>query len=142
MISDEYEKHFNFEKLKEYLKANEGIKNIALQFDSTNNGKKVYFTVDKSLSFYDHLTSLFPEYFFFIVGETSYSPCCADEIAAMHLKTDLIIRIGESCLTKNKELPVYFLNENIEVNKNSILNEINKLSTNSGRVIVNTSVMI
>jgi diphthamide biosynthesis enzyme Dph1/Dph2-like protein len=53
--------------------------------------------------------------FFFITGETSYSHCCADEVAALHLKAELIIRIGNPCLTPNKDLKVYFLCENIDI---------------------------
>ena len=46
-----------------------------------------------------------------MVGETSYGFCCADEIAALHLNAHLIIRVGNSCLTKTQNLPVFFLFE-------------------------------
>lgn len=82
--------------------------------------------LDNSLVFYNHLTKMFPDRFFFIVGETSYSPCCADEIAAMHLKSELIIRIGNSCLSKNKQLPVFYLFEIFPIEEEIILDNINK----------------
>jgi diphthamide biosynthesis enzyme Dph1/Dph2-like protein len=80
--------------------------------------------IENSLTFYNHLTKLFPDIFFYIVGETSYSPCCADDIAALHLKSDLIIRIGESCLSKNKQLPVFYLYETLHFDEESVLNKI------------------
>ena len=63
--------------------------------------------------------------FFFIIGETSYGICCADDIAALHLKGDLIIRVGNSCLTKNKQLPVYFLIENENLIEDEIIKSLN-----------------
>ena len=63
--------------------------------------------------------------FFFIIGETSYGICCADDIAALHLKGDLIIRVGNSCLTKNKQLPVYFLIENQNLIEDEIIKSLN-----------------
>ena len=56
----------------------------------------------------------FPEKFFFVEGETSYGYCCADEIAALHLNAELIIRVGNSCITKTQNLPVFFLFEEEE----------------------------
>lgn len=69
---------------------------------------------DKAISFIEKLKSIFPNKFFFIIGETSYGYCCADEIAALHLKAELIIRIGNSCLTKTQNIPVFFLFEEEE----------------------------
>jgi diphthamide biosynthesis protein 2 len=37
----------------------------------------------------------------------------------LHLNAHIIIRIGESCLTRNKQLPVYFLYENLEIGNNN-----------------------
>jgi diphthamide biosynthesis protein 2 len=78
-----------------------------------------------------------PGKFFFIIGETSYGLCCADDIAALHLQAHIIIRVGNTCLTRNKQLPVFYLHENkillesdaSQLSKN--LNEIKEKSINS-----------
>ncbi len=82
------------------------------------------------------MTILFPNRFFYIVGETSYSPCCADDIAALHLKADLIIRIGESCLSRNKQLPVFYLYENIIIDEENILDKISSDLSDSAIIVI------
>jgi diphthamide biosynthesis enzyme Dph1/Dph2-like protein len=34
-----------------------------------------------------------------ILADTSYNPCCVDEIAAAHWEADAIIHYGPACLT-------------------------------------------
>ncbi|XP_054707960.1 2-(3-amino-3-carboxypropyl)histidine synthase subunit 2-like [Uloborus diversus] len=46
---------------------------------------------------------------FFILGDTSYSSCCVDEIAAEHVGCDAIIHFGHACLSPNKRLPVLYV---------------------------------
>jgi diphthamide biosynthesis enzyme Dph1/Dph2-like protein len=55
----------------------------------------------------------------------------------MHLKCDLIIRIGDSCLTKNKQLPVYFLTETVEIDKPGIVANIENLNTDKNIIVRN-----
>eukprot|EP00658_Telonema_sp_P-2_P024234 TRINITY_DN19734_c0_g1_i2.p1 TRINITY_DN19734_c0_g1~~TRINITY_DN19734_c0_g1_i2.p1 ORF type:complete len:488 (-),score=109.04 TRINITY_DN19734_c0_g1_i2:277-1740(-) len=45
----------------------------------------------------------------YILGDTSYSPCCVDEVAAQHMKADLVVHLGASCLTPSSRLPVYHM---------------------------------
>lgn len=45
----------------------------------------------------------------------------------MHLSAELIIRIGNSCLSKNKQLPVYFLFENKKIEKNKFIEKIDEI---------------
>lgn len=33
-----------------------------------------------------------------ILADTSYSPCCVDEVAAEHVKSDLLVHFGDACL--------------------------------------------
>ena len=80
--------------------------------------------LDNSILVFDYLKNLFPDKFIFIIGETSYSPCCPDEVAALHLKSDLIIRIGDSCLSITNQIPVYFLIENLDFIENLVLENI------------------
>lgn len=44
--------------------------------------------------------------FFFIIGDTSYGACCADEVAAQHLRADCIVHYGPACLSPTARLPV------------------------------------
>lgn len=34
-----------------------------------------------------------------ILADTSYSPCCVDEVAAEHVKADIVVHFGDACLT-------------------------------------------
>jgi diphthamide biosynthesis protein 2 len=34
----------------------------------------------------------------FVLGDTSYSECCVDEIAAQHVNADVVVHIGNACL--------------------------------------------
>ncbi|TID30354.1 hypothetical protein CANINC_001056 [Pichia inconspicua] len=34
-----------------------------------------------------------------ILADTSYSPCCIDEVAAEHVKADIVVHFGDACLT-------------------------------------------
>jgi len=46
----------------------------------------------------------------FILGDTAYSPCCVDEVAAEHLTADLVLHFGPvACMTATSRLPVYHL---------------------------------
>ncbi|XP_028408526.1 2-(3-amino-3-carboxypropyl)histidine synthase subunit 2-like [Dendronephthya gigantea] len=44
----------------------------------------------------------------YILADTSYGSCCVDEIAAEHVKADLIIHFGASCLSRTERIPVVF----------------------------------
>jgi diphthamide biosynthesis enzyme Dph1/Dph2-like protein len=92
----------NLPKFVNYLKVNQQFKKIALQISDE--------LLDLSISLTKTLLKEFPDIFFFSVAETSYGQCCADEVAAQHLKADLILRVGQSCLTQTLNLPVYFIN--------------------------------
>ncbi|KAL9115344.1 MAG: hypothetical protein Q9227_000665 [Pyrenula ochraceoflavens] len=43
---------------------------------------------------------------FFILADTSYSPCCVDEIAAEHVSADSVVHYGRACLSPTSRLPV------------------------------------
>lgn len=45
----------------------------------------------------------------FILADTSYSPCCVDEIAARHLDAQVIVHFGNACLSPTKSLPVIYV---------------------------------
>lgn len=45
----------------------------------------------------------------FVLGDTSYGACCADEVAAQHLAADAIAHYGPACLSPTRELPVLYI---------------------------------
>ncbi len=47
-----------------------------------------------------------PTILIFILGDTSYGACCADEVAAQHLNAQAIVHYGQSCLSPTRTLPV------------------------------------
>jgi diphthamide biosynthesis enzyme Dph1/Dph2-like protein len=41
-----------------------------------------------------------PDRIFYVMGDTSYSECCVDDVNASHAKSnDAIIKFGNSCLS-------------------------------------------
>lgn len=47
-----------------------------------------------------------PTTLLFILGDTSYGACCADEVGALHLNADAIVHYGQACLSPTRTLPV------------------------------------
>eukprot|EP01114_Cavostelium_apophysatum_P022084 TRINITY_DN7873_c0_g1_i2.p1 TRINITY_DN7873_c0_g1~~TRINITY_DN7873_c0_g1_i2.p1 ORF type:complete len:537 (-),score=126.61 TRINITY_DN7873_c0_g1_i2:561-2171(-) len=45
----------------------------------------------------------------FVLGDTSYGSCCVDEVAAEHIKADVIVHYGRACLSKTSRLPVIYV---------------------------------
>jgi diphthamide biosynthesis protein 2 len=45
----------------------------------------------------------------YILADTSYSPCCVDEVAAKHVHADVIIHFGTACLTPSRQTPVIYV---------------------------------
>ena len=46
---------------------------------------------------------------FFVLGDTSYSNCCVDEVAAAHLSADLIIHYGPACMSPINYIPTIYV---------------------------------
>lgn len=44
-----------------------------------------------------------------ILADTSYSPCCVDEVAAEHVSSDLVIHFGNACLNVIDKLPAVYV---------------------------------
>ena len=106
---------FDLDSLINFIKDKENIKIISLQFSPE-------FQKNFQEDFYEKLKLLFPKNKkLYIIGDTSYSQCCCDETTAMHLKTDIIIRIGSGCFTQNKKMPIYYLIDNIDFTEEQLL---------------------
>ena len=105
---------FDFDSLINFIQENKDIKNISLQFSPE-------FQKNFQEDFYEKIKSLLPkDKQIYIIGDTSYSSCCCDEATALHLKSDIIIRIGTGCFTQNKLMPIYYLIDNINFNEKNI----------------------
>ena len=105
---------FDLDSLIKFIKNEDNIKIISLQFSPE-------FQKNFQEDFYEKIKSLLPnDKKLYIIGDTSYSQCCCDETTAMHLNTDIIIRIGSGCFTQNKKMPVYYLIENIYFSEEQI----------------------
>ncbi|KAG2733362.1 hypothetical protein G9P44_004352 [Scheffersomyces stipitis] len=44
-----------------------------------------------------------------ILADTSYSPCCIDEVAAEHVNSDLVVHFGDACLNPIDKLPAVYV---------------------------------
>ncbi|EQC34865.1 diphthamide biosynthesis protein 2 [Saprolegnia diclina VS20] len=55
----------------------------------------------------------------FVLGDTSYGSCCVDEVAAQHLKADVVVHYGRACLSPTSTLPVIYVfgNAPCEINQ-------------------------
>ncbi|GMM36537.1 2-(3-amino-3-carboxypropyl)histidine synthase [Saccharomycopsis crataegensis] len=49
------------------------------------------------------------KYEVWVLADTSYSPCCVDEVAAEHIGADVVVHFGDSCLTPVQKLPSVYV---------------------------------
>ncbi|OLY80104.1 Diphthamide biosynthesis protein 2 [Smittium mucronatum] len=45
----------------------------------------------------------------FILGDTTFGSCCVDEVAASHIKADLIVHYGNTCFSHSSRIPVFYV---------------------------------
>ena len=127
----------DYDSLISFLNSNTNLSNITIQFSpeyQKNFQEDFYIKLKQSLP---------KEKNIYIIGDTSYGKCCCDEAAAMHLKSDIIIRVGHSCFTQNKQMPIYYLienksfsNEQITQFKSELFNLLQNENKNCDNVIL------
>ena len=107
MSSNNKIENYDIDLLVTFLNSKENINKISLQFGKELQNefqielyKVLQSKVNKNKSIY-------------IIGDTSYGQCCCDEVTAMHLDSDIIVRVGSSCFTRNSKTPIYFLYSNL-----------------------------
>jgi hypothetical protein len=44
----------------------------------------------------------------FVLGDTTFAPCCIDAIAAQHLEADCVVHYGHACLSPCRDIPVLY----------------------------------
>lgn len=87
---------------------------VALQFpdELLEDAADVSFLLDEALlSKYQNISTDSSENvpLVFILGDTTYASCCADEIGAKHLNADVIVHFGtHACLSVSETLPVIY----------------------------------
>jgi diphthamide biosynthesis protein 2 len=45
----------------------------------------------------------------YVLGDTSYSSCCVDEVAAEHADAEVVVHYGRACLSPTSRLPVIYV---------------------------------
>ncbi|PVH19711.1 diphthamide biosynthesis protein 2 [Candidozyma haemuli] len=59
-----------------------------------------------------------------VLADTSYSSCCVDEVAAEHVKSDLLIHFGDACLNAVSKLPCAYVFGKPYVDVDELVQEI------------------
>lgn len=44
----------------------------------------------------------------FVLGDTTFAPCCIDAVAAQHLQADFVVHYGHACLSPCRDIPVFY----------------------------------
>ena len=107
--------YYYVDLIAENIRTN-GYKSVCLQFpdnlirDSTYVASLIQAQVDAKV---------------FVLADTSYSPCCVDEIAAQHVRGDVVFHFGDACLNASRSLPVvYVQHKNFRLKAETIMNQI------------------
>lgn len=117
-LSQELIRHYNLDSIVEELNKSskyEDIKIVTLQFPDdlvmdSSYVIKYFQDNDKDRQY-------------FILADTSYSFCCVDEVAAEHVRGDMVIHFGESCFTQINKLPIMYSLGNPYMNMENIVNK-------------------
>ncbi|RLN83358.1 hypothetical protein BBO99_00002208 [Phytophthora kernoviae] len=64
----------------------------------------------------------------FILGDTSYGSCCADEVAAQHLMADCIVHYGRTCLSATTSIPVIYVFGNAPIEVEDCVKQLKKFA--------------
>ncbi|KAF4120403.1 diphthamide biosynthesis protein 2 [Geosmithia morbida] len=94
---------YEIDRTTEELRAG-GWQRIALQFpdDMLTDAPRVAETLGAGLSD-DGRKKIY------ILGDTSYSACCVDEVAAEHADAQVVVHYGRACLSPTSRLPVIYV---------------------------------
>lgn len=71
-----------------------------------------------------------------ILADTSYSPCCIDEVAAEHVHSDLVIHFGDACLNVVDKLPSAYVLGKPSLDKLDIINKIRETYSTGDKVLL------
>lgn len=66
------------------------------------------------------------------MADTSYGSCCVDEVAAEHIRSELVIHFGHTCLSNTSRLPVIYAFGETEFNVNDCFSYFSTLLSHEG----------
>jgi len=49
----------------------------------------------------------------FVLADTTFAPCCPDEMTAQHYTADAMVHFGYACLSKSTRLPILYVHEQL-----------------------------
>ncbi|KAH7599173.1 putative diphthamide synthesis protein [Nakaseomyces glabratus] len=101
---DKLMQYYSIDKLIAYLQRNPEYVQITLQFPDTLVKDSSF--IIRALQ--DKLDGDGAGRKFWALADTAYSACCVDEVAAEHVKGDLVIHFGDACLNAIQKLPVVY----------------------------------
>ncbi|KAA8908493.1 hypothetical protein TRICI_004768 [Trichomonascus ciferrii] len=95
---------YNVNELAKHLHR-QGLKRIGLQFpdDLIPDSAQVAQLLQSDLN------ELEADAQVYILADTSYSPCCVDEVAAKHVNSDTVVHFGDACLNPVRSFPVTYV---------------------------------
>ncbi|TFY77933.1 hypothetical protein EWM64_g6075 [Hericium alpestre] len=97
----EFAEYYEIPQTAEVIRSS-GFKRTALQFpdellhDSVPIYRRLKREIDEGQELY-------------VLADTSYGSCCADEVAAQHVDADAMIHYGHACMSKTYRLPVIYV---------------------------------
>ncbi|KAL6946982.1 hypothetical protein ACO0QE_001839 [Hanseniaspora vineae] len=104
-IAQQLHEYYSVSEIIDFLTQNPKYEKITLQFPDHLVMDSAYILKDIQ----EHFTSAENnKRQFWILADTSYSSCCVDEVAAEHVKGDLVIHFGDACLNSVQKLPVVY----------------------------------
>lgn len=78
----------------------------------------------------------------FILGDTSYGPCCIDEIAAEHADADVVIHYGRACLSPTARIPaVHIFTNRALPNEEKLVENFRKIYDFAQKIIIMADVI-
>lgn len=80
---------------------------------------------DMEESWKEHLVASYSQKLW-VLADTSYSPCCIDEVAAEHVLSDVVIHFGDACLNKVEKIPVAYVFGRPHADLDGIINDFKR----------------
>ncbi|KAF7853924.1 hypothetical protein EAF04_010590 [Stromatinia cepivora] len=73
----------------------------------------------------------------YILADTSYGPCCVDEIAAEHVDAQVVIHYGRACLSPTARLPVIYVFTSRPLKLESVVQAFeNTYNEKDGKIVI------
>lgn len=71
-----------------------------------------------------------------ILADTSYSACCIDEVAAEHVKSNLVVHFGDACLNPVDKLPAVYVFGKPRYNLEDIVEKFKSIYDSSLKILL------